>query len=789
MSNMRKPKRVRFEEGEMDRGPVHDSPERREATESPRSDAPKTSEFAYFRRVQNGAVHGHSRSLHRENENLKRPKTKNLIAETSSAFGIPKPRRKDFSISVSGERAEPSDHKIILTPQRTDKGEKRSSMLFDNITPVGQSLFSPPTRGSSENSENEYNEKGIFSAKRHRLRQWAAQTLFSEEAEVHPKGFDFVAALMSRLFHKDNKNNIDSSKEDAVTNSKSLMLHESNNLDTGLHLSNKRDWDNDIPKFTSGRSNEIILPERHTFVSRFPFHTYETESRAQDLPDQQHLRTRLCNTSPTQNDFSLCAQFKRYNKPSGSFRFERLDEFSSITDHPREGQLHRPFLESDPSELGKEDILGSFGCYDDDTENVHAGLPISWSVDQKRLCSSFSNYFPEFDSFPENGSTSCLPQDLQSAPKCIPLGEETNNEILLCDQNIILGSSSFYDDYTKNVRTGFPTSWSTVQNRLCSSFSNYFPEFDSFPKNSSSSFSSQDLPSAPKCITLGKETNNENILCEQNIILGSSSFYDHDTKNECTGFPTSWGVGQKPFFSSFSNYFPEFDSFPKNGSASCLTRDLPPAPKCITLEEEANNENPLCDQNIILGSPGFYDDDTKNVHTGNPTYSSVGQKLLCSSFPNYFPEFNSLMKNDSTGCLTQDLPFPPKCIILGEDINNENLLCEQNTIYPRRDQNWPESDYRQKCLSASGFSSEDNYPSIFHAWQYPQINSSLYSHENPVTRFSEGAFFNHNLLPSNHHQSSLGTLVNRPFMLDHVSCDRDDQELYFADEDKELVLR
>ncbi|GFP91075.1 hypothetical protein PHJA_001251500 [Phtheirospermum japonicum] len=632
---MRRPKRVRFVDGEMDGVPAHDSPERCEATESPRSDAPKTSEFAYFRKVKNGAVHGHSRSLHKESGNSKRPKTNNLVAETSGAFSTPnKPSRKKFNISVSGERAGPSDHNILLTPRvskydepdqrkQTDKGEKGSSLLFENVTPVGQSSFSSPLHGASENSENEYDEKGIFSAKRHRLRQWAAQTLFSEEAEkVHPKGFDLVTALMSRLFPKDNENNNNSSNEDADTTSKPPILHEPNNLYTGLHLS-KRDWDNDIPKITSGRSSEIILSERDTFVSRLPFHSYETESRAQDLLDQQHPRTRLYNTSPTQNDFSLCVPFENYNKPSGSFRFEGLDEFSSITDRPREEQLHRPLLDWDPSEWGKEDILGSSGFYDDDTENVHAGFPTSWSVGQKRLCSTFSNYFPEFGSIPKICSTSRLTQDLQSTPKCIILGEETSDGNLLCDQNIILGSSGFYDDDTENVLTRFPTSW------------------------------------------------------------------------------------------------------------------------------------------------------------------SVGQKRLCSSFSNYLPKFGLLMKNSSTGCLTQDSPSAPKCIVLGEDINDENLLCEQNIIFPHRDQHWPESDYRQKCLSASDFSSEDNYPSIFHAWQYPQNKSSLYSPGKPVTRFSEGAFFNHNLLPSNHHQSSLGTFVNRPLLLYHVSCDRADQELYFGDKDIE----
>lgn len=41
--------------------------------------APKTSEYAYFRKVRNAAVHDRSRARHKENEQLKSSKINYLI--------------------------------------------------------------------------------------------------------------------------------------------------------------------------------------------------------------------------------------------------------------------------------------------------------------------------------------------------------------------------------------------------------------------------------------------------------------------------------------------------------------------------------------------------------------------------------------------------------------------------------------------------------------------------------------------------------------------------------------
>ncbi|KAI3461013.1 hypothetical protein Pfo_017676 [Paulownia fortunei] len=471
--DMRKAKRVRIVDTEMDDVPVYAS-SRREANQSPRSGAPKTSEYAYFRKVKNGAVHGHSRSLHKENEQLKSSKINYLIGENSSASDMLKPSSKDLKFSVSGERAGPSDHNHFLTPrvskydepdqirskELTNKIKKRSSLFCENVTPIGQSLFSSSLNEASENSENQYSEKGIFSAKRHRLRQWVDHTLFSEMEKLHHEGFDLVSSLLSRLLPKGRENNNPSNGD--------ADIHQSNNQEKGLHLSHKRDWDKEPPKICTGRSSEIVLWEWDTFDSGFPFRNYGTGSHVQDewMDLDQHLKSRIHRSSHTQHDFSFSFPFERY-RSSDSFHFKELDEFGSIIEHARD-EPHRLLLEWD-FELGKDRVDSSIINHDT-AKNECARLATSWNVDEqqivdnvldtKGLCSSslFSNYYLEFDSLPNYGSTGCLTQDfgpnfddvecamtepgqlslaLPCTPKCITLAEDKNAENILYNSNII----------------------------------------------------------------------------------------------------------------------------------------------------------------------------------------------------------------------------------------------------------------------------------------------------------------------------------------------------------------
>ncbi|KAL6499559.1 hypothetical protein OROGR_027469 [Orobanche gracilis] len=443
-SDTRNPKRVRTVDGVH----VHDSTGRHVTTESPpRSDAPKTSEFAYFRKVKSGAIRSHSRRFHKEKEKLRSSKLNNLITETGVTFGTPKPSKKDLKISVLGERAWPYDHNHFLSPSRVSKLDEQDPIKLtdnsENGTPIGRRSFSSPPYEALEDSdsgdfpcpENEYSEIGIFSEKRNRLRQWAAHTLFPEEKPCL-NGIDIVSALMSRLFPKNNDYN--DSPEDADISNKSLTLHESDN-----HLSRKRDL---------YRSSENLLPEYGTIISRFPFHDYGTENQVESLLDQ-YPKSYKYTISDTQNDSSICLPFERHIS-ADSFRFKGLDGFSSITDRPRE-EILRPLLEWE-FEWSKDKMDSSI-FYHDSKNNPYAGFPPSWNIDEQRFtdkmvlnaggsCPSFSNYFLEFDSMPNTRGDFGPSSDdvsgrfslaLPSTTKCITLGEDQNQENLPCEQNNI----------------------------------------------------------------------------------------------------------------------------------------------------------------------------------------------------------------------------------------------------------------------------------------------------------------------------------------------------------------
>ncbi|KAL8029202.1 hypothetical protein ABFS82_14G208800 [Erythranthe guttata] len=485
--DMRKAKRVKFVDTEMDGLPVFASSSKgRKAAESPTSNAPKTSEYAYFRKFKNGVVHGQSRPLHKENEQLESSEVNHFIREKTSDTGILNHSTKNFNFSVSGERAGPSDDNVFSSPrvskydepdqtrskEGTNRISKRSLLLSENVTPVAPIPLSPPLYEAPENSDNLCCEKGIFSAKRHRLRQWIAQTSYSDFQKLHPTGSDLVSSLLSRLLPKGDENTV-SSKGDAENSCRSITLHESNNMDKGLHFSHKSDKDR--PRICSGEANEIIVPERDTFISGFPFPSYSTESPIhasvymdegfhfshkpeKDLPkvytgkscevvlpkrdtfisgfsfpsycNENHGQDELVDldqgsmshvlgNSLAQHDFPSRLPFERY-RSSGSFHFRELDEFGSIVEYPRE-EPQRPLLEWD-FERGT-DTLDSSVVSHNTAKDVYSGLD-TWNVDQrqfpdnaahaKRLhsSSSFSNYDLEFDALPNYGPTSCLRQNL-----------------------------------------------------------------------------------------------------------------------------------------------------------------------------------------------------------------------------------------------------------------------------------------------------------------------------------------------------------------------------------------
>ncbi|XP_042047555.1 uncharacterized protein LOC121793590 isoform X1 [Salvia splendens] len=281
-SEISKAKRVRFDDAETDA-----SSGGHEAAQSPKCGGPKTSEYAYFRKVKEGAVNGHFHALHKENEQLKSYKICDLPRVTNKESEELDPGIKDRNLSISGESAGPSGHKPfvsspvsrygesneIRSKELTHKTKQRSSLLTETATPVKKFLISSRLNQATENfdlpcPEDECNEKGIFYEKRKKLRQWVAHTTSSEVGKLHGKRSDLVSSLMSRLIPKGNGNSY-SSKENADITSESLTIYEPDNMVKGLPLSHKSDCHKELPKVSSERSSEIVLREWDRFDNGF----------------------------------------------------------------------------------------------------------------------------------------------------------------------------------------------------------------------------------------------------------------------------------------------------------------------------------------------------------------------------------------------------------------------------------------------------------------------------------------------------------------------------------------
>ncbi|KAH6771292.1 hypothetical protein C2S52_016095 [Perilla frutescens var. hirtella] len=698
-SEMRKAKRVRFDDAETDA-----SSRGHEATQSPGCGAPKTSEFAYFRKVKDASVKGQFRALHKENEQLKSSKISYLLRETDKACEKLDPSMKDLDFSNAGESTGPSGHKFSISPPVTNCDEsyeirkkelihqtkKRPPLLTETVTPVGESLFSSLPNQATKQSENQCSEKGIFSEKRERLRQWVAHTTSSEVEKRHEKGSDLVSFLLCRLIPKGNENN-ESSKGDADNSSKFLTLHESNNLEKGLPLSHKRDCLKDLPKNCSERSGEIVLGERDIFYSEFPSN-YRTES---DLQNETIDRSGRSREIVLRELDGFCSRFPSNYRKESDLQNEAMDHSGRSSDIVlREWD---GFGSGFPSNYRKESDLQNEAM-------DHSGR-------------SSDIVLREWDGF-GSGFPSNYGKENNLQNETVDPGQHSNSRI--CNSSDTEHGFSFCLPFESFRSLGVfrlkdLDEFGPITGHRREEAYRHSLEWDfEFGKDRVDHGSRKDV-----CHRLANDWNVDQQRIMDNML---------DTK----------GFGHSPLFSS--HYL--FNSLPNYASAGCL------------MQEVAPNFN---DVNYAMAEPGHF---------------------------------------------SLALPSSPRHIPLAEDKNAENLICNSNLVLSYRDPRWPkkkiwdcmpQTDYWWQCLSAPEFSAED-HPSGFHAYQFPQNENGSYSlsllkesPEKPFTSLYEGAFDPY--LYSSTLHSPLDRFRNCRMLLNHVSQNILDQELYFDDYDNDLGYR
>ncbi|XP_073063605.1 uncharacterized protein [Primulina eburnea] len=513
---------------------------RNRGSDKPCADAPKTSEYAYFMNTKNGAVQGHSCSYARDNGQSKNFKAN--PREDIKPSNIPKASSKDLRLSDRRETAGHFDYHLLLTPpvprneepsQRDIKGllslisafireaipvivvytlllwlgmnagltrniRERPLLLSENVTPAGRNSSLSTLREASENaslSGNQCKEKGIFPAKRQRLRQ-SAHNSVSEVEKLHPEGFGLISSLLSRLYHKCDESDLfylrDSSKSEIGNGCKAHISCEFKNVEERLCVSHRREWDMELPKICFGGHRDRVFLERDAYFSGSPFTNYGAEARSKDglmdlrISSKDH---KSCS-SHVEHDLPFCLpSFERYGY-SNSCYLKELDGSCSPIECQRK-EPHRFLLKWD-FESDKDGFCSSFTNYES-AKIYSPGLSTTWNVnhqqivdqvpDDKALCSPslFSNYHLQYNSIQSYPMTSYFTPDFvpnfdeakcsvlrtemssltfPSMP-CLTPTEATNAENIPYSSNMIF---SFGDQRRHFLPKGFPDADFSMKN-------------------------------------------------------------------------------------------------------------------------------------------------------------------------------------------------------------------------------------------------------------------------------------------------------------------------------------
>lgn len=557
----KKIKRVRFDDTETDT--IREG----KLAQSPRSDGPKTSEYAYFMNIKNATVHGHSCSYDRGNVQLKNSKPNRHGREDIKTSKIPKPSSNNLRFYDCRETTGHFVHHLLLTPPVTKYGEpsqgdikdltrnirEKPLLLSENVTPVDRNSSSSILRKGSENaslSGNQCKGKDIFSAKRQRLRQWALNSI-SEVEKPHPEGIALISSLLSRLYHKCGESDLfyvlDSSKGEIGNGCKAPISCEFDNLEERRHISHRRKWNTEPPKICLGGYKDRVFLEHDAYFSGSPLTNYGTEARFKDEMTDLHISSmdHKSRSSHVDHDLPFCLPSERYGYSSSCY-LEELDVSCSPIERQRK-EPHRFLLKWD---FEREKDGGSSSIINYESANICSPGLYTWNVnhqqivdhipDAKTPCSQslISGYYLQYNSiqsYPltsdfapdflpnfDGAKCSALRTDMSSltfsgTPKCIALTEDTNAETIPYGSNQLCFKNKAWDSKPPSDfwRKGFKDADFCLKNP--SIFRTWqFPQMDD---------SSCSLDSTVNCLLLLDDVTND---CSDREV-----YFDDDNKWNC----------------------------------------------------------------------------------------------------------------------------------------------------------------------------------------------------------------------------------------------------------------
>ncbi|XP_020539004.1 uncharacterized protein LOC105644442 isoform X3 [Jatropha curcas] len=184
----------------IDNGELQESPSVPiQRNQAPRSDDPKTSEFAFFKKLKEDAAHNslpHSLSQNK-NQSVKFKST-DCSRERASVI---ENKHNDFKSSSLPKNVTPDNFASFLSPlgnssKKSGVDIKKSSTTWIDIHSAQEKVKEYGNRCSNAD---------VFTRKRQKLRQLVANTSFPEVDKLCSKGYDIVSALLSKLFPESNE--------------------------------------------------------------------------------------------------------------------------------------------------------------------------------------------------------------------------------------------------------------------------------------------------------------------------------------------------------------------------------------------------------------------------------------------------------------------------------------------------------------------------------------------------------------------------------------------------------
>ncbi|KAK4573313.1 hypothetical protein RGQ29_031325 [Quercus rubra] len=278
-----------------------------EGRQSPRSDDPKTSEFAFFKKLKENAGHKYqSHILHKEENQSKKFKISDCSGGNPNSVKF---SCKDFSSSLLAENVTPSNFSSHLSPLGGASKKSEGS--------------SPDACTTSAGGQQRHGE--IFSKKRHKLHKWVVETSYPHIEGLCSKG---------RLFPESNKNSgfKKSKSREVYIDTKSQFLtslesHSQLKKLSHMHARNYMELDH-VSHLDDGpsscwlnRSPEGVLSNFYTPSSNASIACLEYEMRETDYEVGERSPV-LC----TQCDSTYGFQSKRY----GSLAYNHLKELDDL---------------------------------------------------------------------------------------------------------------------------------------------------------------------------------------------------------------------------------------------------------------------------------------------------------------------------------------------------------------------------------------------------------------------------------------------------------------------------